>query len=99
MEEKVLNTLQQLMIITAEECGELVQQCSKTVRKFSTVEQALEDNERAVVNRINLVEEAGDVLCMIELMVEHGLLTNKELGARVNVKREKLKTWSTLIND
>ena len=87
------------MIITAEECGELVQQCSKTVRKFSTVEQALEDNERAVVNRINLVEEAGDVLCMIELMVEHGLLTNKELATRVNVKREKLKTWSTLIND
>jgi hypothetical protein len=36
---------------------------------------------------------------MIELMVEHGLLTNKELATRVNVKREKLKTWSTLIND
>lgn len=87
------------MIITAEECGELVQQCSKTVRKFNTVEQALEDNERAVVNRINLIEEAGDVLCMIELMVEHGLLTNQELSARVNVKREKLKQWSTLIND
>jgi hypothetical protein len=24
-------------------------------------------------------------------------LTNEELGARVNVKREKLKTWSNLI--
>jgi NTP pyrophosphatase (non-canonical NTP hydrolase) len=97
MENSPLNTLQQLMTITMEECGELVQQCSKTQRKFSTVEQALEDNERAVVNRIKLVEEAGDVLCMIELMVEHGLLTNEELGARVNVKREKLKTWSNLI--
>lgn len=97
MEDSPLNTLQQLMTITAEECGELVQQCSKTIRKFSTVEQALEDNEHAVVNRIKLVEEAGDVLCMIELMVEHGLLTNKELGARVNVKRKKLKTWSNLI--
>jgi hypothetical protein len=85
------------MTITAEECGELVQQCSKTIRKFSTVEQALEDNERAVVNRIKLVEEAGDVLCMIELMVEHGLLTDRELRARVNVKRDKLKTWSDLI--
>ena len=80
-----------------EECGELVQQCSKTMRKFSTVEQTLEDNERAVSNRIKLIEEAGDVLCMIELMVEHGLLTNDELGARVNVKREKLKIWSDLI--
>ena len=99
MENSPLNTLQQLMTITAEECGELVQQCSKTIRKFNTVDEALEDNERAVVNRIKLVEEAGDVLCMIELMVEHGLLTNKELGARVNAKREKLKTWSTLINE
>lgn len=80
-----------------EECGELVQQCSKTMRKFSTVEQALEDSERSVSNRNKLIEEAGDVLCMIELMVEHGLLTNDELGARVNVKREKLKIWSDLI--
>ena len=46
-----------------------------------------------------LVEEAGDVLCMIELMVEHNLLTNDELGARVNIKRNKLKTWSNLINE
>ena len=82
-----------------EECGELVQQCSKTQRKFSTIDQALEDTTQASVNRIKLVEEAGDVLCMIELMVEHGILTNKELSARVNVKREKLKTWSTLINE
>jgi hypothetical protein len=37
------------------------------------------------------------VLCMIELMVEHGLLTNEQLGVRVNYKRNKLKTWSTLI--
>jgi hypothetical protein len=44
-----------------------------------------------------LIEEAGDVLCMIELMVEHGLLTNEELGARVTVKRGKLATWSNLI--
>ena len=92
-----LNQLQQLMVITMEECGELAQQCSKTIRKFETVEQALEDTTRASVNRVKLLEEAGDVLCMIELMVEHGLLTNEELGVRVNAKREKLKTWSNLI--
>tara|TARA_B110000503_G_scaffold11822_1_gene15977 strand:+ start:1940 stop:2236 length:297 start_codon:yes stop_codon:yes gene_type:complete len=97
MTNSPINQLQQLMTITMEECGELIQQCSKTMRKFSTVEQALEDNERAVSNRVKLIEEAGDVLCMIELMVEHGLLTNYELGVRVNVKREKLKVWSDLI--
>jgi NTP pyrophosphatase (non-canonical NTP hydrolase) len=99
MENSPLNNLQQLMTITMEECGELTQQCSKTMRKFSNVNDALEDNTRASVNRVKLIEEAGDVLCMIELMVEHGLLTDRELRARVNVKREKLKQWSTLIND
>jgi len=86
-----INKLQQLMIITAEECGELTQRCSKIVRKYSTVDQIQEDQ------RVKLLEEAGDVLCMIELMVENNILTNEELGVRVNVKRDKLKTWSDLI--
>lgn len=97
MKDSPINQLQQLMTITSEECGELIQQCSKTMRKFSTVDQALDDNERAVSNRAKLVEEVGDVLCMIKLLVEHGLLTNDELDVRVNIKREKLKIWSDLI--
>jgi len=91
MKDSPLNKLQQLMIITAEECGELTQRCSKIVRKYSTVDQIQEDQ------RVKLLEEAGDVLCMIELIVENGILTNEELGVRVNVKRDKLKKWSDLI--
>ena len=93
MKDSPINKLQQLMIITAEECGELTQRCSKIVRKYSTADQIEEDQ------RVKLLEEAGDVLCMIELMVENNLLTNEELGVRVNYKRNKLKTWSTLINE
>ena len=40
-----------------EECGELAQQCSKTIRKFDTIEQALEDTEAAVRNRTKLLED------------------------------------------
>jgi len=97
MENSPLNILQQLMTITMEECGELTQICSKTMRKFSTIDEVLEDTTRASVNRVKLIEEVGDVLCMIELMVEHGVLTNDELGARITLKRDKLKTWSNLI--
>jgi len=67
------------------------------MRKFSTIDEVLEDTTRASVNRVKLIEEVGDVLCMIELMVEHGVLTNDELGARITLKRDKLKTWSNLI--
>ena len=46
-----INKLQQLMIITAEECGELTQVCSKTVRKFKTIEEANDQtNKKAVEN-------------------------------------------------
>ena len=86
-----MNKLQELMVLTMEECGELTQRCSKIIRKFDTLDEITEDQ------RVKLLEEVGDVLCMIELMVEHGLLTNKELSARVNVKREKLEQWSNLI--
>jgi hypothetical protein len=87
-----LNAIQQLMAITAEECGELTQVCMKIMRKYTTLEEIQNDKYKDL-----LIEEAGDVLCMIELLVEHGVLTNEELGARVTIKRGKLATWSNLI--
>lgn len=79
------------MVISAEECGELTQVCMKYMRRFDSVEQVTSEQHA------KLVEEAGDVLCMIKLMVEHDLLTNEELGRRVNEKRAKLSKWSSLI--
>ena len=92
-----LNKLQELMVITMEECGELAQRCSKIIRKFDTIEQALEDNELAINNRTKLLEEAGDVQCLIDLMIECGLLTKEEIDARIATKRDKLKIWSKLV--
>ena len=34
---------------------------------------------------------------VIQLMVKHGLVTDEELDARVQVKMNKLKRWSTLV--
>ena len=98
-EKHPLNTLQQLMIITAEECGELTQVCSKTVRKFNTIEEANSRVQNALTNRKKLVNEAGDVLCMLELLAENGMFDWNELEDRVKVKRNKLKKWSNLINE
>ena len=92
-----LNKLQELMVITMEECGELAQRCSKIIRKFDTIEQALEDNELAINNRTKLLEEVGDVQCLIDLMIECGLLTKEEIDARIATKRDKLKIWSKLV--
>lgn len=98
-EKHPLNTLQQLMIITAEECGELTQVCSKTVRKFNTIEEANSKVQNALTNRKKLVDEAGDVLCMLKLLAENGMFDWSELEDRVQVKRNKLRKWSNLINE
>ena len=86
-----LNVLQQLMIITAEECGELTQRCSKILRRYETINDIEEEQ------RQKFLEEAGDVYCMLELLVEHGIVDWKELQDRADVKKEKLTLSSDLM--
>ena len=86
-----LNNLQELMTITMEECGELTQQCSKIMRKYESLDLISEEE------RVKLVEEAGDLFCILRLMIDNRIVTWKELSERADVKREKLKTWSNLI--
>jgi hypothetical protein len=86
-----LNKLQELMVLTMEECGELAQRCSKIIRKFETLEEITEEQ------RVLLLEEVGDVQCLINLMIECKLLTKAEINARIDTKRDKLKIWSKLI--
>ena len=74
----------ELMTITMEECGEVIQACSKVMRFPG--EQSSE----------MLKKELGDLYCMIEICIEKKLLTYSELIDGSKVKREKLKKWSNL---
>ena len=82
------NKLNELMSITAEECAELTQVCMKIVR-FGM-------NNDYKPKRPWLIEEAGDVLCMLNFMVENNLVTWEELEERADYKRNKLMKWSKL---
>jgi len=70
-----------------EECAEVSQACSKMLRF----------NEQ--VDYENLQDEIGDLMCMVELLKEQGIVTNNQIVKRMKVKREKLKKWSSLINE
>ena len=74
------------MIITMEECGELTQACSKVLRT-DFKDHALQD----------LKQEVADVVCMIELMTEHGLVKHDDIIEGIEKKRDKLRKWSDLI--
>ena len=78
------NKLQELLTITMEECGELIQACSKAIRCDE------------YYNNEKLIEEIGDVQCMIDLIRQYDLVSLTEINNRVNMKEKKLKKWSSL---
>ena len=85
MSMKKLEGRQQLLVITMEECGEQIQACSKALRKQDLFGQE------------NLKDEIGDVYAMINLLVEHDVVSWTDLEERVKYKKLKLKQWSDLV--
>ena len=79
-----MEKLEELMVITMEECGELIQECSKSIR--------MQDYDRD-----ELKEELSDVMCMIELMIENNIINRTELNNGANLKKMKLMKWSNLL--
>ena len=82
----IKDTDDELMVITMEECGELIQVCAKAMRTKEYSSQ-------------KLTEEVGDVMCMVGLLLEHGLINEEEVEERVAVKLAKLAKWSYLVED
>ena len=88
-----MDRIEQLLVITMEECGELIQVCSKALRKRDT------NSEKKIPETAleKLTSEAADVRAMIYLMHRHGLITTEGIESGMNKKLEKLKTWSDLV--
>ena len=78
---------EEMLVITMEECGELVQACSKFIRTGGKA-RYLE----------NLRDEIGDVVTMIEIIKQSGLVTEQHIQDRIKVKTNKLEKWSNLFN-
>jgi NTP pyrophosphatase (non-canonical NTP hydrolase) len=86
-----MDKVQEILDILQEECGELVTAVSK-VRRFG-MDNSYKDGG---TQREHLTQEAGDVILMINLLVEHGVFTVEELQAASQRKEEKLKVWSKI---
>ena len=80
-----MEKLEELMVITMEECDELIQECSKAIRT-----QTFQKNDK-------LIQELCDVKCMLDLMIENKIVTNMELRNGASLKKMKLMQWSDLI--
>ena len=91
LNNKVTNeSNQEILLITQEECAEVIQAISKVFRF------GMDDEYNGVTNREHLEEEVGDLLCMIELLVTSDMLDMVAVYKAKAAKLEKLKKWSNI---
>lgn len=89
------NVQREIMLIAAEECAEVTQMVSKCLRF------GLESchPQEVMSNRSRLAVEIGDLFCMVDLLAEQGLIDINTVYEASRLKREKLKTWSSIFEE
>jgi NTP pyrophosphatase (non-canonical NTP hydrolase) len=89
------NKTKEVMDILQEECAEVIQAVSK-ISRFGL------DNfkpGKPKTNREHLEEELGDMMAMITILVDNGIVNRVQLEHAEAAKIEKLKQWSTIFKD
>lgn len=82
----------EILDITQEECAEVVVAVSK-ISRFGL------DNYKPgkpKTNREHLEEEVGDLLAMVDLMVEHKIIDINSVDIAREAKKDKLRQWSNI---
>lgn len=82
----------EILLIAQEECAEVTQAISKTFR-FGLLERYADKS-----NQERLEEEVGDLVCMIELMKDTGIIDPEFVRMASMKKRIKLEQWSNIFN-
>ena len=85
--------INEIYAITQEECAEVVQAISKVMRF------GLDTTHNGRSNRDHLEEELGDLQCMINLLIERGVVDMVGVLDASKRKRNKLMQWSTIFGD
>ena len=84
----------EIILILSEECAEVAKEVSKIMR-FGP-DQIKPGKEKTNIQVLE--EELGDLLAMIELLVDKDIgVTNEGLELAKKAKFEKLKQWSNII--
>jgi NTP pyrophosphatase (non-canonical NTP hydrolase) len=84
----------EIILILSEECAEVAKEVSKIMRFGPDQIKPGTDKTNIQV----LEEELGDLLAMIELLVDKDVgVTNEGLSLAKKAKFEKLKQWSNII--
>jgi NTP pyrophosphatase (non-canonical NTP hydrolase) len=87
--------VQEILDILQEECAEVIVEVSKC-RRFGLDSVHYKTGE---LHQAMLEQELGDVLAMIRLLIEQGVVSVEALEAAGERKLEKLRKWSTIFGE
>ena len=77
---------EECLVILMEECGELIQECCKMMRKND-------------YNSVDFAKEVGDVIAMLQIAQELGLYNEERVLGCAAIKKAKLTKWSHLYDE
>ena len=81
------------MLICQEECAEVIQAISKCFRF------GFDSEFDGKTNHQRLTEEVGDLMCMIDLMIEKNIVDDMSVHKAALDKRNKLQQWSNIFDN
>ena len=84
--------VQEALDILQEECGEVIVEVSKC-RRFGLDSLHY---KTGISHATMLATEVGDVLALVDILLEQGLLHKATLDVAIKNKKEKLKQWSRI---
>ena len=87
-----MNKIEETLGILQEECAEVIVEVSK-IRRFGLNTQHYKTGQK---HKDMLEMEIGDVLAMIDILIDQGILDQANLSEAKQAKKEKLKKWSTI---
>lgn len=88
---KVTEQMTEAFVILQEECSEVTQAVCKAFR-FGLDSR----HDDGPTKKEELEMEIGDLLCIIDILVQKAVLSDTNINAAKQKKREKLKKWSKL---
>lgn len=84
------------LLILQEECAEVIQAASKVFR-FGTESRWPLPESGTTLEELQM--EVGQVLAMIDILIEQCLISDTAINAARQYKKEKLKIWSNIYNE
>jgi NTP pyrophosphatase (non-canonical NTP hydrolase) len=83
----------EIMLIAQEECAEVVQAISKCFRF------GFNDAYNGATNKEKLEEEVGDLLCMINMMMDNRIIDRLSVEFAIDAKSDKIRKWSNIFKN